>query len=71
MTAFEYITGTISQEQIEKLSKCGILAPNTAQAVTIYRWHISNGRSKKKTAEHFGMKPSTTAYWISIMNKQI
>ena len=71
MTAYEYIRQTLTDEQVAGLAKAGIIAPNTALYIEIYEWHISNGRSKKKTAEHFRLKPSTTAYAISQMKKQV
>lgn len=71
MTTYDYIKGTLTDDQIRGLSRAGIIAPNTAQYIEIYAWHIANGRSKKRTAEHFGLKPSTTAYAISQMNKPI
>ncbi len=71
MTAYEYIRMTLTAEQVSGLAKAGLIAPNTAQYIIIYEWHLSNGRSKKKTAQHFGMKPSTVGYAISQMKKQI
>ena len=71
MTAYELLHTELTEEQICRLAKAGLIAPNTAQYINIYEWHISHGRSKKKTAEHFGLKPSTTAYAIQQMNKTI
>jgi len=71
MNAFELVNSTLTKDQISRLARAGIIAPNTAQYVEIYAWHIANGRSKQKTAQHFGMKPSTTAYAISQMSKTV
>ncbi len=71
MTAFELVTSTLTAEQIKQLSHAGIIAPNTAQYIEIYAWHIANGKSKQKTADHFRLKPSTAGYAISQMNKSI
>ena len=71
MTAFDLVNSTLTADQIRRLSRAGIIAPNTAQYVEIYAWHIANGRSTHKTAKHFVMKVSTTAYAITQMNKTI
>lgn len=71
MTAFELVTSTLTAEQINRLAHAGIIAPNTAMYIKIYAWHIANGKSKQKTAEHFRLKPSTAGYAISQMNKTV
>ena len=71
MNAFELVTSTLTAEQINRLAHAGIIAPNTAMYIEIYAWHIANGRSKQKTADHFRLKLSTAGYAISQMNKTV
>ena len=71
MNAFELVTSTLTAEQINRLAHAGIFFFNDTATTEIYTWHIANGKSKQKTAEHFRLKLSTAGYAISQMNKTV
>ncbi len=71
MKTYDYIKQEVTPDRLRTMIAAGLVSAKIGTYYRIYEWHINNGQSKKKTAEHFGLKPSTTAFAIHQMSNNI
>lgn len=71
MTTYQFIKEELSEEQLAKMVKGGIISSTLYAHYQIYDWHVNNGRSDEKTAEHFKMSRSSVSYARKQMKQEI
>lgn len=71
MTTYEYLTKEIGEKRCKELARAGIVSVQVLMYADIYRWHLANGKSRRKTASQFKMPESSVGYAIMRMKKQI
>lgn len=71
MTTYEYITTKITPAQFKEMVRAGIIPIQMATYLQIYEWHIKNGKSQRKTGEHFHMSQQSVGYAVRKMKNKI
>lgn len=71
MTTYEYITKRIGKERFDEHVRAGIISMNLKVYLQIYEWHMSNGRKRNVTAEHFKVSNGLVGYAVYTMRREV
>lgn len=71
MTTYEYIQTEVTPTRFHELVRAGLVPLQTAFHLQVYEWHMDNGRSQQKTAEHFRIPKSSVGYAVRKMKRII